>query len=120
MTPSHDNPPPGYGPCTRAAGHSGPCAHPFTADPPAVAHEPCADSACRQCFEQPAVAQGADLAPLVEAFGRAAIEYGVRLGQNWQPGIGKAKGEYLITRDNLLAALPRKKAVNDESRLPEV
>lgn len=25
----HDNPPPGYAPCTRAAGHEGPCAMPF-------------------------------------------------------------------------------------------
>lgn len=54
----------------------------------------------------------ADVAMLVEAFGRAAIAYGVRLGQNWQPGIGKAKGAYLLTRDDLLAALRQR----DEQR----
>lgn len=30
----HSNPPPGYGPCTRPLGHTGPCAHPWLPCPP--------------------------------------------------------------------------------------
>ena len=26
----HDNPPPGFNPCTRKRGHAGPCAHPLS------------------------------------------------------------------------------------------
>lgn len=49
MNFSHDNTPPGFQPCTREAGHDGPCALPF--DDIDFEDGPCFDYCpCRRCW----------------------------------------------------------------------